>query len=398
MSHARAKKAPGSTAKAGTKPATVTGSAVDLELKETTDIDSGPAAEDLADVEVEEILAETEEAQTPSGAGVHDVVWDEESEALRQARKDAELAVSTDSVRAYLKQIGKVALLSAEQEVELAKRIEAGLYAAERLRRSHDATEKPSSQLSWDLRWIVRDGERAMNHLLEANLRLVVSVAKRYTGRGMPFLDLIQEGNLGLIRAVEKFDYTKGYKFSTYATWWIRQAISRAMADQARTIRIPVHMTEVINKLGRIQRDLLQDLGRDPTPEELATQMDTTPEKVLEIRQYAREPISLDQTIGEDSDSRLGEFIEDSQAVIAVDAVSFTLLQNELRCVLGTLSEREASVVRLRFGLIDGRPHTLDEISHVHGVTRERIRQIEIKTMAKLRQPARSEALRDYLD
>jgi RNA polymerase primary sigma factor len=398
MSHARAKKAPGSTAKAGTKPATVTGSAVDLEVKETTDIDSGPAAEDLADVEVEEILAETEEAQTPSGAGVHDVVWDEESEALRQARKDAELAVSTDSVRAYLKQIGKVALLSAEQEVELAKRIEAGLYAAERLRRSHDATEKPSSQLSWDLRWIVRDGERAMNHLLEANLRLVVSVAKRYTGRGMPFLDLIQEGNLGLIRAVEKFDYTKGYKFSTYATWWIRQAISRAMADQARTIRIPVHMTEVINKLGRIQRDLLQDLGRDPTPEELATQMDTTPEKVLEIRQYAREPISLDQTIGEDSDSRLGEFIEDSQAVIAVDAVSFTLLQNELRCVLGTLSEREASVVRLRFGLIDGRPHTLDEISHVHGVTRERIRQIEIKTMAKLRQPACSEALRDYLD
>jgi len=398
MSHARAKKAPGSTAKAGTKPATVTGSAVDLEVKETTDIDSGPAAEDLADVEVEEILAETEEAQTPSGAGVHDVVWDEESEALRQARKDAELAVSTDSVRAYLKQIGKVALLSAEQEVELAKRIEAGLYAAERLRRSHDATEKPSSQLSWDLRWIVRDGERAMNHLLEANLRLVVSVAKRYTGRGMPFLDLIQEGNLGLIRAVEKFDYTKGYKFSTYATWWIRQAISRAMADQARTIRIPVHMTEVINKLGRIQRDLLQDLGRDPTPEELATQMDTTPEKVLEIRQYAREPISLDQTIGEDSDSRLGEFIEDSQAVIAVDAVSFTLLQNELRCVLGTLSEREASVVRLRFGLVDGRPHTLDEISHVHGVTRERIRQIEIKTMAKLRQPACSEALRDYLD
>jgi RNA polymerase primary sigma factor len=398
MSHARAKKAPGSTAKAGTKPATVTGSAVDLEVKETTDIDSGPAAEDLADVEVEEILAETEEAQTPSGAGVHDVVWDEESEALRQARKDAELAVSTDSVRAYLKQIGKVALLSAEQEVELAKRIEAGLYAAERLRRSHDATEKPSSQLSWDLRWIIRDGERAMNHLLEANLRLVVSVAKRYTGRGMPFLDLIQEGNLGLIRAVEKFDYTKGYKFSTYATWWIRQAISRAMADQARTIRIPVHMTEVINKLGRIQRDLLQDLGRDPTPEELATQMDTTPEKVLEIRQYAREPISLDQTIGEDSDSRLGEFIEDSQAVIAVDAVSFTLLQNELRCVLGTLSEREASVVRLRFGLIDGRPHTLDEISHVHGVTRERIRQIEIKMMAKLRQPACSEALRDYLD
>jgi RNA polymerase primary sigma factor len=329
----------------------------------------------------------------------NDFVWDEEeSEALRQARKDAELTASADSVRAYLKQIGKVALLNAEEEVELAKRIEAGLYAAERMRRAIDAGEKVSPQLRRDLRWIVRDGERAKNHLLEANLRLVVSLAKRYTGRGMAFLDLIQEGNLGLIRAVEKFDYTKGYKFSTYATWWIRQAITRAMADQARTIRIPVHMVEVINKLGRIQRELLQDLGREPTPEELAKEMDITPEKVLEIQQYAREPISLDQTIGDEGDSQLGDFIEDSEAVVAVDAVSFTLLQDQLQSVLATLSEREAGVVRLRFGLTDGQPRTLDEIGQVYGVTRERIRQIESKTMSKLRHPSRSQVLRDYLD
>jgi RNA polymerase primary sigma factor len=328
-----------------------------------------------------------------------DFVWDEEeSEALRQARKDAELTASADSVRAYLKQIGKVALLNAEEEVELAKRIEAGLYAAERLRRSLDAGDKVSPQLRRDLRWIIRDGGRAKNHLLEANLRLVVSLAKRYTGRGMAFLDLIQEGNLGLIRAVEKFDYTKGYKFSTYATWWIRQAITRAMADQARTIRIPVHMVEVINKLGRIQRELLQDLGREPTPEELAKEMDITPEKVLEIQQYAREPISLDQTIGDEGDSQLGDFIEDSEAVVAVDAVSFTLLQDQLQSVLATLSEREAGVVRLRFGLTDGQPRTLDEIGQVYGVTRERIRQIESKTMSKLRHPSRSQVLRDYLD
>ncbi len=326
-------------------------------------------------------------------------VWDEEeSEALRQARKDAELTASADSVRAYLKQIGKVALLNAEEEVELAKRIEAGLYAAERMRRTIEAGEKVSPQMRRDLRWIVRDGERAKNHLLEANLRLVVSLAKRYTGRGMAFLDLIQEGNLGLIRAVEKFDYTKGYKFSTYATWWIRQAITRAMADQARTIRIPVHMVEVINKLGRIQRELLQDLGREPTPEELAKEMDITPEKVLEIQQYAREPISLDQTIGDEGDSQLGDFIEDSEAVVAVDAVSFTLLQDQLQSVLATLSEREAGVVRLRFGLTDGQPRTLDEIGQVYGVTRERIRQIESKTMSKLRHPSRSQVLRDYLD
>ncbi|MGH3781065.1 MAG: RNA polymerase sigma factor [Pseudonocardiaceae bacterium] len=328
-----------------------------------------------------------------------DFDWDEEeSEALRQARMDAELAVSTDSVRAYLKQIGKVALLNAEQEVELAKRIEAGLYAAERIRRTEAMAEKLSAQLRRDLCWIVRDGERAKNHLLEANLRLVVSLAKRYTGRGMAFLDLIQEGNLGLIRAVEKFDYTKGYKFSTYATWWIRQAITRAMADQARTIRIPVHMVEVINKLGRIHRELVQGLGREPTPEELAKEMDISAEKVLEIQHYAREPISLDQTIGDEGDSQLGDFIEDSDAVVAIDAVSFTLLQGQLQSILATLSEREASIVRLRYGLTDGQPRTLDEISRVHGVTRERIRQIATKTTAKLRHHSRFEALRDYFD
>jgi len=342
-------------------------------------------------------VAETDEKD---GEGGTDFEWDdeEESEALRQARKDAELTASADSVRAYLKQIGKVALLTAEEEVDLAKRIEAGLYGAERLRQVEEEGQKLSPQMRRDLNWIVRDGERAKNHLLEANLRLVVSLAKRYTGRGMAFLDLIQEGNLGLIRAVEKFDYTKGYKFSTYATWWIRQAITRAMADQARTIRIPVHMVEVINKLGRIQRELLQDLGREPTPEELAKEMDITPEKVLEIQQYAREPISLDQTIGDEGDSQLGDFIEDSEAVVAVDAVSFTLMQDQLTSVLQTLSEREAGVVRLRFGLTDGQPRTLDEIGQVYGVTRERIRQIESKTMSKLRHPSRSQVLRDYLD
>jgi RNA polymerase primary sigma factor len=343
----------------------------------------------------EDEIAEPSEKDKASG----DFVWDEEeSEALRQARKDAELTASADSVRAYLKQIGKVALLNAEEEVELAKRIEAGLYATQLMSELAEKGEKLPAAQRRDMAWICRDGDRAKNHLLEANLRLVVSLAKRYTGRGMAFLDLIQEGNLGLIRAVEKFDYTKGYKFSTYATWWIRQAITRAMADQARTIRIPVHMVEVINKLGRIQRELLQDLGREPTPEELAKEMDITPEKVLEIQQYAREPISLDQTIGDEGDSQLGDFIEDSEAVVAVDAVSFTLLQDQLQSVLETLSEREAGVVRLRFGLTDGQPRTLDEIGQVYGVTRERIRQIESKTMSKLRHPSRSQVLRDYLD
>jgi RNA polymerase primary sigma factor len=359
--------------------------------------EAAPAAESAAAAPAAEDdeIAEPSEKDKASG----DFVWDEEeSEALRQARKDAELTASADSVRAYLKQIGKVALLNAEEEVELAKRIEAGLYATQLMSELADKGEKLPAAQRRDMMWICRDGDRAKNHLLEANLRLVVSLAKRYTGRGMAFLDLIQEGNLGLIRAVEKFDYTKGYKFSTYATWWIRQAITRAMADQARTIRIPVHMVEVINKLGRIQRELLQDLGREPTPEELAKEMDITPEKVLEIQQYAREPISLDQTIGDEGDSQLGDFIEDSEAVVAVDAVSFTLLQDQLQSVLETLSEREAGVVRLRFGLTDGQPRTLDEIGQVYGVTRERIRQIESKTMSKLRHPSRSQVLRDYLD
>ncbi|HEX6404908.1 MAG TPA: RNA polymerase sigma factor [Pseudonocardiaceae bacterium] len=350
-------------------------------------------------VEVEEITADGQDPQAPRDPGSEDSVWDEEeSPALRQARQDAQATASADSVRAYLKQIGKVALLNAEDEVQLAKRIEAGLYAAERVHRAEDPTEKLCSQLRRDLAWIVRDGERAKNHLVEANLRLVVSLAKRYTGRGMAFLDLIQEGNLGLIHAVKKFDYTKGYKFSTYATWWIRQAITRAMADQARTIRIPVHMTEIISKLAGVQRHLRQNLGREPTPEELARETNLTPKKVLELQHYAREPISLDQSIGEEGDSRLGDFIEDSQAVVAMDAVSFILLRKDLQSVLATLSEREASITRLRFGLTDGRPRTLDEIGQVHGVTRERIRQIEIKTMSKLRHPARSRILRDYLD
>ncbi|OBB74324.1 RNA polymerase sigma factor [Mycobacterium sp. 852014-52144_SCH5372336] len=375
----------------------------DLEVEEEPAEESAEAAEgdapaaeaDAEPVAEDDEIAEPSEKDKASG----DFVWDEEeSEALRQARKDAELTASADSVRAYLKQIGKVALLNAEEEVELAKRIEAGLYATQLMAELAEKGEKLPAAQRRDMMWICRDGDRAKNHLLEANLRLVVSLAKRYTGRGMAFLDLIQEGNLGLIRAVEKFDYTKGYKFSTYATWWIRQAITRAMADQARTIRIPVHMVEVINKLGRIQRELLQDLGREPTPEELAKEMDITPEKVLEIQQYAREPISLDQTIGDEGDSQLGDFIEDSEAVVAVDAVSFTLLQDQLQSVLETLSEREAGVVRLRFGLTDGQPRTLDEIGQVYGVTRERIRQIESKTMSKLRHPSRSQVLRDYLD
>ena len=301
---------------------------------------------------------------------------------------------TADPVKDYLKQIGRVALLNAELEVELATRVEAGLFAEEKL-----ATEKKlDKKAKRELEWIAEDGRRAKNHLLEANLRLVVSLAKRYTGRGMLFLDLIQEGNLGLIRAVEKFDYTKGYKFSTYATWWIRQAITRAMADQARTIRIPVHMVEVINKLARVQRQMLQDLGREPTPEELAKELDMTPEKVVEVQKYGREPISLHTPLGEEGDSEFGDLIEDSEAIVPADAVGFTLLQEELHKVMDTLSEREAGVVAMRFGLTDGQPKTLDEIGKVYGVTRERIRQIESKTMSKLRHPSRSQVLRDYLD
>ena len=332
---------------------------------------------------------ESEEESEETGFVIRD---DDEDDAPAQQVVTA--GATADPVKDYLKQIGKVALLNAEQEVELAKRIEAGLFAEEKL----NSGEKIEMKLKRELWWISQDGKKAKNHLLEANLRLVVSLAKRYTGRGMLFLDLIQEGNLGLIRAVEKFDYTKGYKFSTYATWWIRQAITRAMADQARTIRIPVHMVEVINKLARVQRQMLQDLGREPTPEELAAELDMTPEKVVEVQKYGREPISLHTPLGEDGDSEFGDLIEDSEAVVPADAVSFTLLQEQLHSVLDTLSEREAGVVSMRFGLSDGQPKTLDEIGKVYGVTRERIRQIESKTMSKLRHPSRSQVLRDYLD
>ncbi|MFC0598953.1 RNA polymerase sigma factor [Streptomyces palmae] len=321
-------------------------------------------------------------------------VLSDEDEDDAPAQQVAAAGATADPVKDYLKQIGKVPLLNAEQEVELAKRIEAGLFAEDKLANA----DKLAPKLKRELEIIAEDGRRAKNHLLEANLRLVVSLAKRYTGRGMLFLDLIQEGNLGLIRAVEKFDYTKGYKFSTYATWWIRQAITRAMADQARTIRIPVHMVEVINKLARVQRQMLQDLGREPTPEELAKELDMTPEKVIEVQKYGREPISLHTPLGEDGDSEFGDLIEDSEAVVPADAVSFTLLQEQLHSVLDTLSEREAGVVSMRFGLTDGQPKTLDEIGKVYGVTRERIRQIESKTMSKLRHPSRSQVLRDYLD
>jgi RNA polymerase sigma factor RpoD-like protein len=301
---------------------------------------------------------------------------------------------TADPVKDYLKQIGRVALLNAELEVELATRVEAGLFADEMLKNE----KKLDKKLKRELEFIVEDGKRAKNHLLEANLRLVVSLAKRYTGRGMLFLDLIQEGNLGLIRAVEKFDYTKGYKFSTYATWWIRQAITRAMADQARTIRIPVHMVEVINKLARVQRQMLQDLGREPTPEELAKELDMTPEKVVEVQKYGREPISLHTPLGEEGDSEFGDLIEDSEAIKPEESVTFTILQEQLMQVLSGLTSREAEVIKARYGLTDGQPKTLDEIGKVHGVTRERIRQIESKTMSKLRHPSRSQALRDYLD
>ena len=339
-------------------------------------------AEDLEKVKAE--VPPTEDALVISDA-------DETDEPIQQVHS---AGATADPVKDYLKQIGKVPLLNAEEEVELAKRIEAGLFAAELL-----ATRGPfKDRRQGDYEWIDEDGQRAKNHLLEANLRLVVSLAKRYTGRGMLFLDLIQEGNLGLIRAVEKFDYTKGYKFSTYATWWIRQAITRAMADQARTIRIPVHMVEVINKLARVQRQMLQDLGREPTPEELARELDMTPEKVVEVQKYGREPISLHTPLGEEGDSEFGDLIEDSEAIVPADAVSFTLLQEQLDSVLDTLSEREAGVVKMRFGLTDGQPKTLDEIGKVYGVTRERIRQIESKTMSKLRHPSRSQVLRDYLD
>ncbi|MEU2200017.1 RNA polymerase sigma factor [Isoptericola sp. NPDC019482] len=372
----------------------------DVELDDVTDVDDDSEAAEQAPAKggkagtAKDGKGEDEE----TGFVVSDTDDDDQP-----AQQVVTAGATADPVKDYLKQIGKVALLNAEQEVELAKRIEAGLFAEERLSKDYATFDKTKAnaderKMYRDLRWIAHDGKRAKNHLLEANLRLVVSLAKRYTGRGMLFLDLIQEGNLGLIRAVEKFDYTKGYKFSTYATWWIRQAITRAMADQARTIRIPVHMVEVINKLARVQRQMLQDLGREPTPEELAKELDMTPEKVVEVQKYGREPISLHTPLGEDGDSEFGDLIEDSEAVVPADAVSFTLLQEQLHQVLDTLSEREAGVVSMRFGLQDGQPKTLDEIGKVYGVTRERIRQIESKTMSKLRHPSRSQVLRDYLD
>jgi RNA polymerase primary sigma factor len=320
---------------------------------------------------------------------------EDQDELRREVQDGARRAVTGDLVRIYLREIGRVPLLTAQDEVDLAKSIEAGLFAEEKLQGDRAAC---GGALLSDLAQLATDGMRAKQRLIEANLRLVVSIAKRYIGRGLVFLDLIQEGNLGLIRAVEKFDYTKGYKFSTYATWWIRQAITRAMADQARTIRIPVHMVEVINKLARVQRQMLQDLGREPTPEELAVELDMTPEKVIEVQKYGREPISLHTPLGEDGDSEFGDLIEDSEAIQPGEAVSFTLLQEQLHSVLDTLSEREAGVVSMRFGLTDGQPKTLDEIGKVYGVTRERIRQIESKTMSKLRHPSRSQVLRDYLD
>jgi RNA polymerase primary sigma factor len=360
---------------------------------------AAPAAESDADSsEAEEEEEDEEETKPafseplPTGAIVISSGDDDEVPVYSTMITGA----TADPVKDYLKQIGKVPLLNAAEEVELAMRIEAGLFAEEKL--SHMTPAEKSNQTGLDLQWVARDGQRAKSHLLGANLRLVVSLAKRYTGRGMQFLDLIQEGNLGLIRAVEKFDYTKGFKFSTYATWWIRQAITRAMADQARTIRIPVHMVEVINKLARVQRQMLQDLGREPTPEELSRELDMTPEKVIEVQKYGREPISLHTPLGEDGDSEFGDLIEDTEAVVPADAVGFTMLQRQLESLLDSLSEREAGVIRMRFGLGDGQPKTLDQIGDTFGVTRERIRQIESKTMAKLRHPSRSQSLRDYLE
>jgi len=390
---ATAKKAPAKKTSAKTAPKADATPAVEI-----------PANAILVDEKGNKILPDVPDEQFEEDVKVDPTIKEDEKNAsfiVSQSDETDEpvqqvmvAGATADPVKDYLKQIGKVPLLNAEMEVELAKRIEAGLFSEEKLAKGG----KISAKLLDELEWIAEDGRRAKNHLLEANLRLVVSLAKRYTGRGMLFLDLIQEGNLGLIRAVEKFDYTKGYKFSTYATWWIRQAITRAMADQARTIRIPVHMVEVINKLARVQRQMLQDLGREPTPEELAKELDMTPEKVIEVQKYGREPISLHTPLGEDGDSEFGDLIEDSEAIVPADAVSFTLLQEQLHAVLDTLSEREAGVVSMRFGLTDGQPKTLDEIGKVYGVTRERIRQIESKTMSKLRHPSRSQVLRDYLD
>ncbi|MGH1527196.1 RNA polymerase sigma factor [Leifsonia sp. L25] len=396
--------------KAGTKAKGDDDEELDEEaVVEIDEDDSAEEADDSAETESEGDDAEADDAEGSGPKGeaaavqaAADAPLPTDALVLRAVDEDDDIPVysstitgaTADPVKDYLKQIGKVPLLNAAEEVELAMRIEAGLFAEDKLAN----TPNMPKELERELRWVARDGQRAKSHLLGANLRLVVSLAKRYTGRGMQFLDLIQEGNLGLIRAVEKFDYTKGFKFSTYATWWIRQAITRAMADQARTIRIPVHMVEVINKLARVQRQMLQDLGREPTPEELSKELDMTPEKVIEVQKYGREPISLHTPLGEDGDSEFGDLIEDTEAVVPADAVGFTMLQKQLESLLDSLSEREAGVIRMRFGLGDGMPKTLDQIGDTFGVTRERIRQIESKTMAKLRHPSRSQSLRDYLE
>jgi len=373
-------------------------------LNDPADSDGGSDAVEIggplpaAAIELAHSGSAHDEPGAPQAAGEESqnepLVSGDDDQDLPAARVAA-VGATADPVKDYLKQIGKVPLLNARQEVELAKRIEAGLFAEEKLAGGSGVLR---ADQSIELEEVAEDGRRAKDHLVEANLRLVVSLARRYTGRGMLFLDLIQEGNLGLIRGVEKFDYTRGYKFSTYATWWIRQAITRAMAEQSRTIRLPVHVVEAIGRLARVQRQLLQDLGREPTPDELAAGLDMTPEKVIEMQKYAREPISLHTPLGEDGDSEFGDLIEDTEAIQPGEAVSFTLLQEQLRSVLGTLSEREAGVVSMRFGLTDGQPKTLDEIGKVYGVTRERIRQIESRIMSKLRHPSRSSLLRDYLD
>ncbi|MFV0252191.1 MAG: RNA polymerase sigma factor [Beutenbergiaceae bacterium] len=391
---AAAKSAPASkSAPRRSKAATAKASKVAAKGTDEENVDDAAAAPDAAGATDTSAAAPAKEGNEEDES--KGFVFSDSDDDDAPAQQVVTAGATADPVKDYLKQIGKVALLNAEQEVELAKRIEAGLFAEEKLADPGNSFE---GKIRRELEWIAQDGRRAKNHLLEANLRLVVSLAKRYTGRGMLFLDLIQEGNLGLIRAVEKFDYTQGYKFSTSATWWIRQAITRAMADQARTSRIPVHLVEVIPKRARVPRQLLQDLGREPTPEELAKELDMTPEKVVEVQKYGREPISLHTPLGEDGDSEFGDLIEDSEAIVPADAVSFTLLQEQLHSVLDTLSEREAGVVQMRFGLTDGQPKTLDEIGKVYGVTRERIRQIESKTMSKLRHPSRSQVLRDYLD
>uniref|UniRef100_UPI003392AC03 RNA polymerase sigma factor n=1 Tax=Agromyces litoreus TaxID=3158561 RepID=UPI003392AC03 len=390
-----ASKTPRTSTAKGAKAKSAKSKAATAEELEEADVDD--AAIDEADAGDEHAGGKGDKAPAaephPTGAIVLRASDDEDEMPVYSTTITGATA---DPVKDYLKQIGKVALLNAAEEVELAMRIEAGLFAEEKLSQMSDQEKR--GQYGRELQWVARDGQRAKSHLLGANLRLVVSLAKRYTGRGMQFLDLIQEGNLGLIRAVEKFDYTKGFKFSTYATWWIRQAITRAMADQARTIRIPVHMVEVINKLARVQRQMLQDLGREPTPEELSKELDMTPEKVIEVQKYGREPISLHTPLGEDGDSEFGDLIEDTEAVVPADAVGFTMLQKQLESLLDSLSEREAGVIRMRFGLGDGMPKTLDQIGDTFGVTRERIRQIESKTMAKLRHPSRSQSLRDYLE